>query len=277
MDTKFLKGLLEQVHAGRMAPDTALDALKHLPFEDLGYARIDNHRCIRNGVPEVIYCEGKTLEQIAGIARRIARHHDNILATRADREVFEAVRAVTDDCIYHEAARIVVIQPREVVQEGRIAVVTAGTSDIPVAEEAAITAEVLGNRVSRIFDVGVAGIHRLLAVTEDLYTAHVAVVVAGMEGALASVVGGLVSCPVIGVPTSVGYGASFGGVAALLSMLNSCASGVSVVNIDNGFGAGYQASLINHAIAAASRSGEHSEDGADDAPANPSAELARVS
>jgi pyridinium-3,5-biscarboxylic acid mononucleotide synthase len=277
MDTKFLKGLLDQVHSGRMAPDTALDALKHLPFEDLGYARIDNHRCIRNGVPEVIYCEGKTLEQIAGIARRIARHHDNILATRAGREVFETVRAVTDDCIYHEAARIVVIQPREVDKTGHIAVVTAGTSDIPVAEEAAITAEVLGNRVTRIFDVGVAGIHRLLAVTEELFTANVAVVAAGMEGALASVVGGLVSCPVIGVPTSVGYGASFGGVAALLSMLNSCASGVSVVNIDNGFGAGYQASLINHAAASAPQDKDHADDGADAEPARPAAGLARIS
>ena len=217
MDTKFLKGLLEQVHAGRMEPDAAMHALKNLPFEDLGYARIDNHRCIRNGVPEVIY-------------------------TRAGREVYEAIREFTDDCIYHEMARIVVVKPREVEQKGHIAVVSAGTSDIPVAEEAAITAEVLGNRVTRIYDVGVAGIHRLLAVTKELFTANVAVVVAGMEGALASVVGGLVSCP---VPTSVGYGASFGGVAALLSMLNSCASGVSVVNIDNGFGAGYQACLIN--------------------------------
>lgn len=245
MDTKFLKGLLEQVHAGRMEPDAAMHALKNLPFEDLGYARIDHHRCIRNGVPEVIYCEGKTLEQIKGIAERIACHHDNILATRAVREVYEAIQEITDDCIYHEMARIVVIKPREVEQKGHIAVVSAGTSDIPVAEEAAITAEILGNKVTRIYDVGVAGIHRLLAVTKELFTANVAVVVAGMEGALASVVGGLVSCPVIGVPTSVGYGASFGGVAALLSMLNSCASGVSVVNIDNGFGAGYQACLIN--------------------------------
>ncbi len=245
MDTNFLKGLLERVHTGRMGPDEALGALRNLPFEDLGYARIDNHRCIRNGVPEVIYCQGKTLEQIQGIAQRIARHHTNILATRAGAEVYEAIRAVTEDCRYHEAARIVVIQPRETEARGHIAVVSAGTSDMPVAEEAAVTAEVLGNRVTRIYDVGVAGIHRLLAVTKELFAANVAVVVAGMEGALASVVGGLVSCPVIGVPTSVGYGASFGGVAALLSMLNSCASGVSVVNIDNGFGAGYQASLIN--------------------------------
>jgi NCAIR mutase (PurE)-related protein len=225
--------------------DAAITALKDLPFENLGYARIDNHRCVRTGVAEVIYCEGKTVEQTQGIAARLARHHDNILATRASREVYEGIREVTEDCTYHPMARIVVIKPREIDRVGNIAVVTAGTSDIPVAEEAAVTAETLGNRVNRIYDAGVAGIHRILTVREDLFQANVAVVVAGMEGALTSVVGGLVSCPVIGVPTSIGYGASFGGVAALLCMLNSCASGVSVVNIDNGFGAGYQASLMN--------------------------------
>jgi hypothetical protein len=175
--------------------------------------------------------------------------HDNILATRASSEIATAIQRQDIPCEYHETARIVVIRPQKQVSIGNIAVVTAGTSDIPVAEEAAVTAETLGNRVNRIYDVGVAGIHRLLSECEALFEAHVIVVVAGMEGALASVVGGLVSCPVIGVPTSVGYGASFGGVAALLSMLNSCASGVSVVNIDNGFGAGYQASLINHLAA----------------------------
>jgi NCAIR mutase (PurE)-related protein len=200
-------------------------------------------------VPEVIFCQGKTLEQIKGIVERISVNHANILATRAGREVFEAVREVTEACEYFEAARIVVIRPEPVEKIGNIVVVSAGTSDIPVAEEAVITAEVMGNKVKRIYDVGVAGIHRLLNVCDDLFEANVAVVVAGMEGALASVVGGLVSCPVIGVPTSVGYGASFGGVAALLSMLNSCASGVSVVNIDNGFGAGYQAGLINKQVA----------------------------
>jgi len=245
MDSQHLKNLLQQVQSGQLDLDAALHQLKKLPFEDLGYAKVDFHRCMRAGVPEVIYCEGKTNEQIQGIASRLVQYHDNILATRASREVFEAVKAVLEDCEYHETARIVVIKPRPVERVGNIAVVCAGTSDIPVTEEAAITAEVLGNRVKRLYDVGVAGIHRLLDTCEDLFKANVAVVAAGMEGALASVVGGLVSCPVIAVPTSVGYGASFGGVAALLSMLNSCASGVSVVNIDNGFGAGYQASLIN--------------------------------
>lgn len=249
MDTKHLRNLLELVQCGRVDLDSAMQQLKELPFEDLGYARIDNHRCIRTGVPEVIFCPGKTIGQIQGIVRRISRNHSNVLATRADREVFEGIREVMDECRYHELARIAVIRPEPVEMVGNVAVVSAGTSDIPVAEEAAVTAEVLGNNVTRIYDVGVAGIHRLLHVREDLFKANVAVVVAGMEGALASVVGGIVSCPVIGVPTSIGYGASFGGIAALLSMLNSCASGVSVVNIDNGFGAGYQASLINRLAA----------------------------
>ena len=245
MDSKYIKDLLKQVQSGRMDLDAAMHKLKRLPFEDLGYARIDNHRCIRTGVPEVIYCEGKTIPQIQGIVKRMSRHHYNILGTRASHEVFEGIQKGKIECQYYEAARIVVINPKSEEKVGNIAVVCAGTSDIPVTEEAAVTAEVLGNRVVRIYDVGVAGIHRVLDAKEDLFQANVAVVVAGMEGALASVVGGLVSCPVIGVPTSIGYGASFGGIAALLSMLNSCASGVSVVNIDNGFGAGYQASLIN--------------------------------
>lgn len=256
MDAKQLRGLLEQVQRGEVDLDGAMHRLKKLPFDDLGYAKVDYHRCMRQGVPEVVYCEGKTIPQIKGIVKRLAQHHCNILASRASRAVFEAVREEVEDCQYHELARMVVINPREVEQIGNIVVVTAGTSDIPVADEAAITAETLGNRVNRIYDVGVAGIHRLLNCCEELFVANVAVVVAGMEGALASVVGGLVSCPVIGVPTSVGYGASFGGVAALLSMLNSCASGVSVVNIDNGFGAGYQASLINKL--AAKRSADES-------------------
>jgi hypothetical protein len=256
MDAKQLRGLLEQVQRGEVDLDGAMHHLKKLPFDDLGYAKIDHHRCMRQGVPEVVYCEGKTIPQITGIVKRIAQNHCNILASRASRAVYEAVRDEVEECRYHELARMVVINPREVEQIGNIVVVTAGTSDIPVADEAAITAETLGNRVNRIYDVGVAGIHRLLNCCEELFVANVAVVVAGMEGALASVVGGLVSCPVIGVPTSVGYGASFGGVAALLSMLNSCASGVSVVNIDNGFGAGYQASLINKM--AAKRSADES-------------------
>ena len=245
MDNQHLMELLKRVQSGQTDLDAAMNQLKKLPFENLEYARIDNHRCLRTGVSEVIYCEGKTVEQTQGIVQRLVCHHDNILATRASPEVYEGIRAVTEDCEYHSMARIVVINPREIDRVGNIAVVTAGTSDIPVAEEAAITAETLGNHVNRIYDAGVAGIHRILNVREDLYQANVAVVVAGMEGALTSVVGGLVSCPVIGVPTSIGYGASFGGVAALLCMLNSCASGVSVVNIDNGFGAGCQASLIN--------------------------------
>jgi NCAIR mutase (PurE)-related protein len=245
MDSRYLRELLEQVQGGGMNLDEAMHLLKKLPFENLGYARIDHHRCVRTGVPEVIYCEGKTIEQTQGIVQKLSLHHDNILATRANREVFEGIQSVVTDCEYHDMSRIVVVKPRPVEKVGNIAVVCAGTSDLPVGEEAAVTAEVLGNRVMRIYDVGVAGIHRILDACDDLYRANVAVVVAGMEGALASVVGGLVSCPVIGVPTSVGYGASFGGVAALLSMLNSCASGVSVVNIDNGFGAGYQSSLIN--------------------------------
>lgn len=245
MDSQHLKELIEQIRSGRMSTDAALQRLKKLPFEDLGYAKVDTHRCLRNGVPEVIYCEGKTVAQVQGIIQKIAAHHDNILATRANRSVYEGVKEVLPDCEYHETARIVVGKPRQVEPVGLIAVVAAGTSDLPVAEEAAITAETIGNRVVRIYDVGVAGLHRLLHCCDDLFKANVAVVVAGMEGALVSVVGGLVSCPVIGVPTSVGYGASFGGVAALLCMLNCCASGVSVVNIDNGFGAGYQASMIN--------------------------------
>ncbi len=245
MKTEALRDLLQQVANGQMDLEQALQTLRKLPFDDLGYAKVDMHRCLRNGVPEVIYCQGKSLAQVQGIAQRLAQHHDNILATRAEPACYEAIKEVLPDCEYHEMARIVVINPRPVVQVGNIAVVSAGTSDLPVAEEAAITAEVLGNKVHRLYDVGVAGIHRLLHSCEPCFQANVAVVVAGMEGALASVVGGLVSCPVIGVPTSVGYGASFGGLAALLAMLNSCASGVSVVNIDNGFGAGYQANLIN--------------------------------
>ena len=244
MDTDHLRELLKRLQSGQTDIDTAFDQLKGLPFEDLGYARIDHHRAIRHGIPEVIYCEGKTVFQTREIALKLAQRNKNILATRATPEVYEGIKQAIA-CEYHEAARIVIINPAPVEKRGNIAVVTAGTSDIPVAEEAAITAETLGNHVNRIYDAGVAGLHRILHAREDLFKANVAVVVAGMEGALASVVGGLVSCPVIAVPTSVGYGASFGGLSALLCMLNSCASGVSVVNIDNGFGAGYQAGLIN--------------------------------
>jgi NCAIR mutase (PurE)-related protein len=245
MDTKRLNDLLCSVKTGATTTEEALKIIKKLPFEDLGYAKVDHHRSIRTGVPEVIYSAGKTVEQILGIAQRLSEHHDNIMASRATKEQYEAIKQVIPDCHYHEMARIIVVKPRPVEAVGNIAVVCAGTSDLPIGEEAAVTATILGNNVTRLYDVGVAGIHRLLDSCEDLQCANVAVVVAGMEGALASVVGGLVDCPVIGVPTSVGYGASFGGLAAMLSMLNSCASGLSVVNIDNGFGAGYQASLIN--------------------------------
>ena len=237
--------LLGQVQNGGIDLDAAMHRLKKLPFENLGFARVDHHRCVRTGVPEVVFCQGKTVSQVQEIVRVISKHHANVLATRATPEVFHGIREIIDSCQYHQAARIVVVRPEPVDMVGNVVVVSAGTSDIPVAEEAAVTAEVLGNKVRRIYDVGVAGIHRLISVCDDLLQANVAVVAAGMEGALASVVGGLVSCPVIGVPTSIGYGASLGGIAALLCMLNSCASGVSVVNIDNGFGAGYQANLIN--------------------------------
>lgn len=253
MDAKRLKDLLSRVQAGTTTTEEALKTIKKLPFEDLGYAKVDHHRSIRTGVPEVIYSAGKTVDQIIGIAQRLSEHHDNIMATRATKAQYEAVKQDIPDCYYHEIAGIIVVKPRPVDVVGNIAVVCAGTSDLPVGEEAAITATILGNHVTRLYDVGVAGIHRLLDSCEDLQQANVAVVVAGMEGALASVVGGLVDCPVIGVPTSVGYGASFGGLAALLSMLNSCASGLSVVNIDNGFGAGYQANLINKLAVGAHR------------------------
>ncbi len=246
MNSEELKSLLEGVKNGTVDIDLAYKEIKALPYEDIGFAKIDHHRSIRVGYPEVIYCEGKTSGQIAEIVKRLMEKNNNILATRASKEDFAAVREIITDAEYHEAARIIVVKRREiVVTEKQIAVITAGTSDIPVAEEAAITAEVLGNRVNRIYDVGVAGIHRLFSKMDTISQANVVIVVAGMEGALASVVGGLVDKPVIAVPTSVGYGANFGGLAALLTMLNSCASGIGVVNIDNGFGAGYLASNIN--------------------------------
>lgn len=246
MNIDNLKQLLEGVKSGNVEIDAALSELKKLPFEDLGYAKVDHHRNLRNGYPEVIYCQGKTVEQIKGIVERLMQMDNNIMATRAGREVFEGIKEVTGDAVYYEMARIVVVKRREI-ETGKktIAVVTAGTSDMSVAEEAAVTAEVMGNRVQRIYDVGVAGIHRLFAHSDALMSANVIIVAAGMEGALASVVGGMVDKPVIAVPTSVGYGASFGGLSALLTMLNSCASGIGVVNIDNGFGAGYLAGMIN--------------------------------
>lgn len=238
---------LEAVAAGNLSVDQALLDLKKAPFEDLGYAKVDLHRGVRQGAAEVIYGAGKTAEQITGIASAMLKNHiSTALITRMDAEKAAKV-AETLPLDYHPDARIGILGPiPEPTGLGSIVVATGGTSDIPVAEEAALTAEVHGNRVVRLYDVGVAGIHRLLSHTDEIMNASVIVAVAGMEGALASVIGGLADCPVIAVPTSVGYGAAFGGVAALLSMLNSCASGVSVVNIDNGFGAGYLAGMMNH-------------------------------
>ena len=247
MDNKHdILALLRGVAEGTVSPENALLKLKEAPFEDLGYAKVDLHRPVRQGAAEVIYGAGKTPEQIAGIAAKLGeRGCQNILVTRMGPEAAEEV-AKTVPLNYHPEARLGIAFPGQRNSLGNIVVATGGTSDIPVAEEAALTAEAMGNRVTRLYDVGVAGLHRLLGNLDTLMSARCVVAVAGMEGALASVIGGLVDCPVIAVPTSVGYGASLGGIAALLSMLNSCASGVSVVNIDNGFGAGYLASMINH-------------------------------
>jgi NCAIR mutase (PurE)-related protein len=246
MDQEQLRQLLEQVQAGALGVDAALGQLRHMPFEDLGFAKVDHHRALRHGMPEVILAKGKTPEQVAEIAARLLDKAANVLATRADARMADLVRARFSDAEYFPlSGAIRVWRDRTVRGKGTIAVVCAGTSDLFVAEEAQVTAEVMGNEVDAIADVGVAGIHRLMNSRERLLAARVVVVCAGMEGALPSVVGGLVSAPVIAVPTSVGYGASFHGLAALLGMLNSCASNVTVVNIDNGFGAGYVASLIN--------------------------------
>lgn len=246
MDQSYLQNIINQVAEGIMNPQEAMEQLKELPYQDIGFANIDQHRNIRTGYPETIYCEGKTPEQVAAIIDKMKIKNSNILGTRASAEVYEKVREIATEAVYYPVARIFTVKKTEELRsEKLIAVVTAGTSDIPVAEEAAITAETMGNQVDRIYDVGVAGIHRLFARLDRIRAANVVIVVAGMEGALASVVGGLVDKPVIAVPTSIGYGASFGGVSALLTMLNSCAAGVAVVNIDNGFGAGYLASNIN--------------------------------
>jgi len=246
MNESSLRALLESVRDGAAGVDEAVERLRRLPFEDLGFATVDHHRSVRCGFPEVIFCSGKTPEQIVTIFTRLAATGGNVLASRADPAAHEAVAREFPAAEYHETARAVTLrQGPEAAPAGHIALVAAGTSDLPVAEEARVTAEIMGQRVTRHYDVGVAGLHRLLAATAELQQANVLVVVAGMEGALASVVGGLVAAPVVAVPTSVGYGASFGGLAALLTMLNSCAAGVSVVNIDNGFGAGYIAALIN--------------------------------
>ena len=246
-----VQDLLDRVRRGDIDPSTAADeiiaVLRMAPFEDLGFARVDTHRALRQGFPEVILGLGKTPAQIAAIAERIVAREQSLLVTRATEDAYEAVRARVPDAVYHPDARAITLAQGNVpVGNGTILIVCAGTSDLGVAEEAAVTAEMMGNRIDRLYDVGVAGLHRLLSEQARLQDAQAIVVIAGMEGALPSVVAGLVSTPVIAVPTSVGYGASFGGVAALLGMLNSCANGVAVVNIDNGFGGACMASVINH-------------------------------
>lgn len=250
METELLRTMLESVRSGSLGIDDAMARLRDLPYEDLGFAKLDHHRGIRTGHPEVVFCPGKSVEQIAIIIGRLRSRASKVIATRAELPMYEAIQERWPDAVYHTQARIVVVPgehppstPPNV--RGTVLVVSAGTADIPVAEEAAVTASEMGSPVERMYDVGVAGLHRLLDQRDKLFAASALVVVAGMEGALASVVGGLVSRPVVAVPTSIGYGASFHGLAALLTMLNSCASGVAVMNIDNGFGGGYYAHLIN--------------------------------
>jgi pyridinium-3,5-biscarboxylic acid mononucleotide synthase len=249
MNAKDLRELLQSVRSGEVSPEAGVDRLKHLPFEDLGFAKVDHHRALRQGFAEVVFGKGKTPQQIAEIVRAMLHKkgsRNNVLVTRTDAKAFAAVRKLSRSAKFHALSGVITIERNsEVTGKGKIAVVSAGTSDIPVAEEALLTARLMGNRTEHLYDVGVAGIHRLLGHREVLTEARVIICVAGMEGALPSVVGGLVGVPVIAVPTSVGYGASFGGVAALLGMLNSCASNVTVVNIDNGFGAACVASCIN--------------------------------
>jgi pyridinium-3,5-biscarboxylic acid mononucleotide synthase len=249
MDKDRLARLLDDVRAGRVSVDAAMTRLAGLPFEDLGFAKVDQHRALRAGGPEAVFCPGKTPEQVVAIVERLAAHHRNVLATRCDAAVVAAVEAAGLPCAYHAVARLLVVRPERGEGVGLVVVAAAGTADVPVAEEAALVAEALGNRVERLADCGVAGLHRLLAHRELLSEASAIVAVAGMEGALPGVIAGLVDRPVIAVPTSVGYGTSLNGLAALLTMLNSCAPGVSVVNIDNGYGAAHQASQINHLVA----------------------------
>ncbi len=249
MNSEEILNLLKKVGEGKLTPAAAVERLRHLPFEDIGFAKVDHHRALRQGYAEVVFGKGKTPAQVAEIVRAMIRHKDsrqNILVTRADKKTFAAVKRVNRAAIFHPASSVITIaRSKQITGKGTILIVSAGTSDIPVAEEALLTARMMGNRVEHLYDVGVAGIHRLLEHRNSLTEARVIICIAGMEGALPSVVGGLVAVPVIAVPTSTGYGASFGGVAALLGMLNSCASNVTVVNIDNGFGAACVASCIN--------------------------------
>jgi pyridinium-3,5-biscarboxylic acid mononucleotide synthase len=246
MTGKEVEKLLMDVQEGKKSVEEALEILKSFPYTDLGFARIDHHREMRTGYPEIIYCAGKTTEQVREIFRVMIEKENNVIGTRADQEMYESVRKICPEAVFFLEARIISVQNKKPdIPDTSIAVITAGTSDIPVAEEAAVTAELLGNKVLRIYDAGVAGIHRLVDKLPEIRKCRVIIVIAGMEGALASVVGGLVDKPVIAVPTSVGYGANFGGISALLAMLTSCSTGVTVVNIDNGFGAGFSASMIN--------------------------------
>lgn len=246
MNIKEVEKLLTDVKTGKTSVDDALDVLRNFPYTDLGFARIDHHREIRTGYPEIVYCAGKTVEQVREIFRVMSERENNAVGTRASQEMYDAVKSIIPEAVYYKVARIISVQKKKPqTPDSLIAVITAGTSDMPVAEEAAVTAELLGNNVLRIYDAGVAGIHRLVDKLPEIRKCKVVIVIAGMEGALASVVGGLVDKPVIAVPTSVGYGANFGGISALLAMLTSCSSGVTVVNIDNGFGAAFSASMIN--------------------------------
>ncbi len=246
MNVEEIKQLLDEIRKGKLTVESGLNKLKHLPFKDLGHTKLDNHRELRQGYPEVIYCQGKTIEQVLNIINSMVEREQNVLGTRAGQEMFETIVKVHPTVVYHELSKTITLKQKDYKSPATyISIVTAGTSDIPVAEEAAITAEFYSNKVERFYDIGVAGIHRIQGNIEKIAGARVIVVVAGMEGALPSVIGGLVDKPVIAVPTSVGYGVAFNGITALLGMLTSCASGVSVVNIDNGFGAGYLASMIN--------------------------------
>lgn len=246
MNIKEVEKLLNDVKNGHTTIEEALAFLKNFPYTDLGFARIDHHREMRTGYPEIIYCAGKSVDQVKEIVRVMAEKENNVIGTRATQEMFDAVKSILPQAVFYPIAKIISVQKKKPeTPKTRIAVITAGTSDMPIAEEAAITAELLGNNVLRIYDAGVAGIHRLVDKLPEIRNCRVIIVIAGMEGALASVVGGLVDKPVIAVPTSVGYGANFGGISALLAMLTSCSTGVTVVNIDNGFGAGFSASMIN--------------------------------
>jgi NCAIR mutase (PurE)-related protein len=246
MTRNEIENLLREVKDGNKSIEQALEILRDFPYTDLGFARIDHHREMRTGYPEIVYCAGKSIGQVAEIFRIMSGKENNVIGTRANEDMFTAVKQLVPSAVYFPEARIISVRKKELTYpDSKIAVITAGTSDIPVAEEAAVTAELLGNKVLRIFDAGVAGIHRLVDKLPEIRGCRVIIVIAGMEGALASVVGGLVDKPVIAVPTSVGYGANFAGISALLAMLTSCSAGVTVVNIDNGFGAGFSASMIN--------------------------------